>query len=62
MAKVIVLDVLVYIIYTDVPFLFGKKTFEQGGYILNSRNGILETLKNGSKKELKIATTDSIHY
>ena len=57
-----VLDVQVYVIDADVPFLCGKKTLEQWDYILNSRNGILETLINGSRKDFKMVTTDSSYY
>ena len=31
-------------------------------YILNSRNGNLETIINGGRKNFKIVTTDSGHY
>ena len=31
-------------------------------YILNSRNGNLETIINGGRKDFKIVTTDSGYY
>ena len=51
-----------YIKDTNVPFLCGKKTLEQWVYISISRNGFLETLVNGAKKEFKMVTTDSSQY
>ena len=57
-----VLDVQVYVVETDVPFLSGKRTLEQWGSKLDTRNGILETNINVSKKEFRMVTTDSSHY
>ena len=51
----------VYIIDADVTFLCGKKTLEQWGSKLDTRNKVFETCIHGEQKDLKMIKTNTGH-